>query len=446
MKRLDFLKGSFLNKRYLESDWWVRCMSNFSDPDPAQVPKQPFTLIRQPWGLGTYDQNLEIQPIEDYSGKGPLFVAKDPVHVDQTWLPNITAPMDTTFGILVSNAVLLAEVFGAKIPYINKEVKISEIEKIIMPRLESNPDNYVPGQIVVAPRSVTDPQKEKIYVYEYLNLTKGIELIATVMDLFTVGLTQKTLLPPPGIEEKKKQMLQRPGLNLNDPIQMAAFEKELLEFDYDYLKGDPSLDKFASGKILKDSRKKLFLSMGAEGGFRKDGGITGISRSLSEGLPTDPDQYVATINGSRAGSFSRGYETMQGGVAAKRMLAASNNYVIVEGNCGSTMGITRKYYPWLVNSLRGRTVINGSTQVKIGDSEDVSKYLGQVVRTRSPMYCRLPGEEICSTCAGDAMAKYKTGIALPLTEISHAILTASMKAMHTNSLTVNDFNLDDLFT
>lgn len=443
MKRLEFLKGSYLNKRYLESDWWVRCLAVFSDPDPAKVPKEPFTLIRQPWGLGAYDQNLTIQPIEDYSGKGALFKPSDPVRVDQTWLPNISQPMDTTFGILASNAVLLAEVFGAKIPYMNKEVKISAIESIIMPRLESNPENIA---LVANTPPSANPENEKIYVYEYLNMTKGIELIATVMDLFTVGLTRKTLLPPPGIEEKKKQLLQTPGLNLNDPLQMAAFEKELLAFDYEYLKGDPSLDKFASGKILKDSRKKLFLSMGAEGGFRKDGGITGISRSLSEGLPTDPEQYVATVNGSRSGSFSRGYETMQGGVAAKRMLAASNNYVIVEGDCGSKMGLSRKYYPWLVNSLKGRTIINGSTQSKVTQDEDVKKYIGQVVRTRSPMYCRLPGEEICSTCAGEAMAKYKTGIALPLTEISHAILTASMKAMHTNSLTVNDFNLDDLFT
>lgn len=437
MKKQEFLKGSYLNKRYLETDWWVRCLSNFSDPDVESVPKKPFTLVKQPWGLASYNQDLKLEPIEDYDGDGSLFKTSDQVRVDPTWLVNIEAALDTTFGILAANAVLLTEVFGKKIPFINREVTISGIESIIMPRLHSDPENM---------NDIDPNDLQKIYVFEYLKMNYGIQLIATVMDLFTVGLTKKTLLPPPGIEEKKKELLKTPGLNLNDPIQMAAFEKELLAFDREYLKDDPSLDKFASGKILKDSRKKLFLSMGAEGGFRKDGGIIGISKSLSEGLPTDPDQYVATINGARAGSFSRGYETMQGGVAAKRMLAASNNYVIVEGNCGSEMGISRKYFPWLVNSLKGRTIINGKTQYKVTQDDDVSKYLGQVVRTRSPMYCRMPGEEICSTCAGDAMAKYKTGIALPLTEVSHAILTASMKAMHTNSLTVNDFNLDELFT
>ncbi len=437
MKKQDYLKESYKHKRYLYTDWWVRCLSNFTDTAPPKDPYPPYTLVKQPWGIGTTIEDGSIVPIDDYDGKGPLFTSSTPVSVDSTWLVNITEPIETKFGILAANAVLLAEVFGKKIPYMNKQISIPDIEAVIMPRLTSDPKDM---------RTVDANDLSKIYVFEYMNLSKGIELISTVMDLFTIGLTMKTLLPPPGIEEKKKEMLARPGLNLNDPIQMAAFEKELLDFDYEYLKGDPSLDKFASGKILQDSRKKLFLSMGAEGGFSKDGSIIGISRSLSEGLPTDPDEYVATVNGSRSGSFSRGYETMQGGVAAKKMLAASNNYVIVDGDCGSTMGIIRKYQKWLLPSLKGRTIINGKSQYKVKDTDDVSKYLGESIRTRSPMYCKMKGEEICSVCAGDAMAKYKTGIALPLTEVSHAILTASMKAMHTNTLTVNNFNLDDLFT
>lgn len=437
MKKLEYLRYAYLNKKYLISQWWVRCLASFSENPNAPLPTDAYTLVKQPWGIGCVMPDGKIETISDYSGTGPLFTVKDPVSVDSTWLPNIKQPMETTFGILASNAVLLAEVFGNKIDFINGPVRISDIEDIIMPRLTSNPEDM---------RQVDLSDTSKIYVFERNNLAKGIDLISTVMDLFTIGLTKKTLLPPPGVEEKKKELLAKPGLNLNDPVQMAGFEQEMLKFDYEYLKGDPSLGKFASGKILQDSRKKLHLSMGAEGGFSKDGSIVGISRSLSEGMPTDPTQLVAVLNGARSGSYSRGYETMQGGVAAKRMLAASNNYVIVDGDCGSTLGIERTYSKWLLNSLKGRTIINGKSQYKVTDTDDTGKYLGQTIRTRSPMYCTMAGEEICSTCAGDAMAKYKAGIALPLTEISHAIITASLKAMHSNSLTVNDFNLDELFT
>lgn len=437
MKKNEFLKRSVLSGSHLYVEWWFRALSEFFDSPGQALPTKPYTLIKDQWGVSTILPDGTTEKIDDYSGKGPVFNILDKVRVDSSWAKNIQSEIDTDLGILCANLMLLSEVFGSKIPYINHEFGIGDIEKIIAPRLTANPK---PG----VPMDTEDP--EKIYVLEYNNLGKGVEFITSIMSLFTIGLTDKTLLPPPGIKEYKEKLLADPNLDLNDPIQLAGFEAKLLKFDAEYLKDDPSFGKFASGKILKDSRKKLFLSMGAEGGFRKDGGITGISQSLSEGVPTDPESYAASINGSRAGSFSRGFETMEGGVAAKKMLAASNNYVITEGDCGTKMGHKRRYTKELVNSLRGRIRIEGNTQIKIPLNEDVSKYLGKVVRTRSPMYCRRPGEEICAACAGESMARYKQGIALPLTEISHAILTARMKAMHTNSLTVNHFKLDELFT
>lgn len=437
MKRLEYLKQSFLAKEYLEVAWWIRALSEFFDPPGGPALTRPWTLVHQPWGLGVILPDGKVEKIDDYSGKGPLFSLTDKVDVDSQWLVNIKTPLTTDLGILGANALLLAEVFGAKIPFMNHEVSIPKIEAIIAPILTSNPD---PKDQV----DLSDPTK--IFVFEYLNMNKGIEFICAIMELFTVGLTQKTLLPPPGIDKYRQELLAAPGLNLDDPVQLAEFESKLLKYDAEYLKDDPSFGKFASGKILKDSRKKLHLSMGAEGGFRKDGGIIGIATPLTQGVPRDPEKAVAAINGARSGSFSRGHETMEGGVAAKKMLAASNNYVIVPTDCGSTMGIERRYTPWLLSSLRGRTVISGKTQKQIDVNADVSAYLGQVVRTRSPMYCRLPGEQICAVCAGAGMARYETGISIPLTEISAGILNARMKAMHTNSLTVNDFDLNTLFT
>lgn len=434
MKKSEYLKHSFINKRYLEVQWWTRVIAEFMETPGKLLPTEPFTLVRAPTGINVVLPDGTYEPLEGYSGTGPVFTIFDKVTIDNSWLPNVQGEIETDLGILLANAILITETFGTKIPYMNSAISISAIEKIVAPRLTSNP----------APGEPIDPTK--FYVFENNNLSKGIELIGVVMELFTIGMTKKTMLPPPGVAEYKKTLLADPNLNLNDPIQLAAFEKKLMAYDAEYLKDDPSFGKFASGKILKDSRKKLYLSMGAEGGFTKDGSITGIATSLSEGIPMTPDAFVATANGARAGSYSRGAETQEGGVAAKKMLAASNNYIISEGDCGSTLGLERRYTPWLVNSLRGRTIIEGKRQYKVPIDADVGAYLGKFIRTRSPMYCKVPGEEICSTCAGDAMARYGTGITLPLTEISHAILTARMKAMHTNALTVKEFDLKTLFS
>lgn len=441
MKKIEFLKLAFQNKRYQEKNWCVRVLSEFSEKPGAPLPKLSYFPIRDSWGLSTTLPDGKTERIEDH-GNGPLCKMSDILDIDPSWLGNVKEACTTRFGILLANAILVEHAYGDKIPYINGPVSVSGIEKIVSPRLTTNPK---PGTEAVV-SELAAKNGGPIFVHEYLKMGQGIEYFASFMELFTVALTQKSVLPPTGIKEYKAQLEKEYAGRLHDPIVMAEYENKLKAFDAEYLKDDPSFGKFTAGKVLNDSRKKLFLSMGAEGGFSKDGSITPITNSLVDGYPEDPDKYVAIINGFRAGSFSRGAETVEGGVAAKKMLAAANNYVIRAGDCGATLGLRRYYTKELVNTLQGRTVIIGKEQIKIPLGGDTAPYLGQVIAARSPMFCKLTGENICATCAGEAMARYETGIALPLTEISAAILAARMKAMHTNALKVVDFDIKSLFT
>ena len=71
--------------------------------------------------------------------------------------------------------------------------------------------------------------------------------------------------------------------------------------------------------------------MGAEGGnFTDKVTITPVINSLQEGWPTDPVEFTAMMNGLRYASFSRGSETVKGGVSAKYLLRAGNNFKIVD--------------------------------------------------------------------------------------------------------------------
>lgn len=454
MQRIEFLHLAFQQKRYRSSAWIIRILSEFHEPAGKPLPTEDFTPIRD--GRGLYFINLEGQPerIDDYvPNSGPLFGLLDEADIDRSWLPNVVGTVRTDVGRLLANALMITEPFGMKIPYINAEMSVGTIEKIVASRLEDDPREYVAAKL--ARRKFTPPTPDwtgdidtgPIYVYEMLDMGRGLEILTSVMELFSYAMTRKNILPPPGIKEFKEQLIAEYGEeNLNDPVILSDFEDRLKKFDAAYLKGDPAFGKFVTGKILNDSRKKLHLAMGAEGGFAKGGKITAITSSLYEGIPRDPAKITAVFNGARAGSFSRGAETVEGGVAAKKMLAAANNYVIVDTDCGSKLGLGRIWSKSIVNSIRGRTVIEGANQVKVPVEADVTVYTGQWAIVRSPAYCKLEGENICKVCAGEALGRYATGVALPLTEISAAILAARMKAMHTNALKVNDFDIDTVFT
>lgn len=432
MNKLEYLKLCFQHRQYIHQSWCVRALATFTDPPGKELELKPFMLVNEPWGLAFVNEQGEKVRIDDYKlGSGPLFTPTTPVTIDSDWLPNVEGVVETDFGRLLSNAILITEPFGKLIPYMHGEVTISAIEKIVAPVMQNNPPAGEAKQDGV------------IYVDHYLKLGAGIEHIETFMELFTIAMTKKSILPPTGGKAFKAKLIAEYGDRLNDPVVLSEFEERLKAFDADYLKDDPSFGRFTSGKILKDSRKKIHLSMGAEGGFGK---MAAVTNSLTEGDPEDVDQIVAIVNGQRSGSYSRGAETVEGGVAAKKMLAAANNYVIQAGDCGSKLGITRTYDKNLIKSLRGRWIISGETQKQVPMDADVGAYLGRRLMVRSPMYCKLKDENICAVCAGESLSRYTTGISLTLTEISAAILAARMKAMHTNALTVNEIDLENLFT
>lgn len=454
MQRIDFLHLAFQQKKYRSSAWIVRILSEFHEPAGKPLPTEDLTPIRDARGLYFIDLEGKQERIDDYApNSGPLFGLLDEAQIDRSWLPNVVGTMTSDVGRLLANALMITEPFGMKIPYINAELSVGTIEKIVASRLEDDPRDIL--QAKLANRKPIYPEPDwtgeidngPIYVYEMLNMGRGIEILTSVMELYSYAMTRKNILPPTGIKEFKEALIAEYGEErLNDPVVLSEFEDRLKKFDAEYLKDDPAYKKFVTGKILNDSRKKLFLSMGAEGGFAKGGKITAITSSLYEGIPRDKKKITAVFNGARAGSFSRGAETVEGGVAAKKMLAAANNYVIVDTDCGAMFGLIRTWSKEIVGSLRGRTIMEGTNVFKVGPDDDVSIYIGKNIRVRSPAYCRLDGENICKVCAGEALGRYATGVALPLTEISAAILVARLKAMHTNALKVNDFEIDTVFT
>lgn len=435
MKRLDYLKLALKEKKYASQDWVIRCFA-IMRPETEPLAKDPYYLkpVCQPFGFGFINDKAEFEQFEDSPKPNePLFKFSERVQADNTWAPNIVQPLETSIGNLFVNAVTVLEAFGSKFPYQAGTVSVNTFENLIVEKLKDTPK---PGE---------ERSNAYYYVDEYLKFTDAMLFVRDLSHLVSVTATKKNIRKPDGIDAFKKQLLIKYEGKLTDPIELAKFEGELKAFDEAYMSDDPTNGKFVKGKIKNIARKKLFLTLGQGLSFDEGGVKKPIIQSLNEGWSTDPDDLTAMVNDTRMASFYRGSETVKGGVSAKTLLRAANNFVIKEGDCGSKLGIKRIYDTKNIHQIVGKTVlIPGAKLIKT--KEEAGAYLGKVLAVRSPMYCKLKGDAICTTCAGEKLSTLPTGLSIPLTEISAIIMSSSMKRMHGVILSTAKISLDNHFS
>lgn len=432
MKRLDYLKLVLNNDIVTNKSWIVNAFAMTKDSKDLNT--QYLSLTRQSWGLSFYNGKGELERIEDSKPNEPLFIFKEKIEVDNSWAPNIKEPIITSVGNLIFNRLCILPCFGSKMEFFTNRVTVERIENLIAVKLKDTP------------KEGEERSTEYYYVDEYIKLRDSLDTINTFSQLCTWAATPKNITPPTGIEAFKTQLDIKYEGQLANPIKIAEYEGELKKFDDDYLADDPSNDTFITKKMRENSRKQLFLTIGSETGFEEGTNHTFIRNSLNEGWPTDPKEFTAMMNSLRSGSFSRGAETVNGGVAAKTLLRAANSYKIIDNDCGTTLGIKRKYSDNNINYLVGRKIFSGNNTVNIDNIDEAKRYIGKDLIARSPMYCMSEGETICANCASTALSQYSTGLTIPLTEISAIILATSMAKMHSNVLSVTKLNIDEAFS
>lgn len=428
MKRLEFLKQILVWKSYKKAAWMISAFSIIRESEEAWK-TDPYLgrIVSHPWGYSFVNENAELVKIDDAKVGNPIFAMLEEISIDPTWIINLDKPLVTLIGSLFVNQILLVENFGNKIPYVAEDVDIKKIENIVIAK-----------RAEIKPGEAKSP--DKIYLDEYLGMGASIEYLKTISNLSVYSLTERNILPPTGIEKFKADLIKEYEGRLDDPVNLAEFEKRLIAFDTEYLKGDPSDGKLISGKIRINGRRKLFLSSGAEGGLQ--GAMVPITESLIEGVPLNPKNFTALVNGARAGSYFRGVDTVKGGVSAKILIRVMASFEVKEGDCGSTKGITRIYTKFNIGNLVTRRFVGVQNAKPIENLNEANNYLGKVVKLRSPMYCKYPGQTFCEVCAGERLSRFKKGLSIPATDMSAAILAASMAAMHKNTLTVTTLDLD----
>ena len=423
----EYLKYSIDNKLVLKLNWVIAMFSiGLEDNDFIKFDKNSILVI-----IDGKDVVLDGA----IKGKAVLNPT-DTIKIEKGFLENVEKDEDTTVGRVLLNYVLLSSNFGSKVPYQNKRFEVSDIEnEYITILLKDN-----------------DDKKEGISIDEYVNFVDASTYLQNWAEVISVSATEKSMIAPDGIKQYRKKIIDEVVKEhgpdaLKDYTVIAEIENKLKAYDKEFLKDDPSLGKLMGGKILNNSRKKLFLMTGAEVNFSNpEDDAQLVEHALEDGYSNDPKELASNFNSVRFASYSRGNETYKGGLTAKILLRATSAITISKGDCK-----TNGYKMWNVTkdnykSLIGRYLVSGSTTVYVEDINVAKSYIGKDVKMRSPMYCLSKGESICSICAGTGLSINKNSVPLIVTNIGGTILNLSMKAMHDTTIKTVKMDLGDMLS
>lgn len=439
MQRSEYLLYAIQKKAYLNLDWIISAFT-FTQPNsnPVQNP-YPGQLVREPFGVFFYDDNQERQPIEikDQKPNQPLFNKQETITITKASLPIIEEDqIETKVGRLLLNLLVVYEAFHGRLAYINKPFIPSDIEEIIAPKLK---DKLKEGE---------KKQEGLFYTDEYIRFSQAVTFVEQLSKLFTQSVTKAGLLPPPGREAFRKELLKKYDGKLTDPTVMVQFQTELNNFDKEYLKqNDTSYGKFMSGQKILGARSKSWLTQGGESNsFIDQLDVTPITQPLTDGIDLSPEKFTAVCNTIRYGSFARGAETVNGGVVAKALMTALDTWRVIPGDCGTKFSAKRYYTEKEADLLIGTYVIANEKPLLIENIDQAKQYTNREIKVRSPQYCRRPGTETCSVCAGTDLARFPNGLVIPAMEVSSGIMSDSLKKMHQTNAQARTMDLTLVIT
>jgi hypothetical protein len=413
MKTLQYLLDALNNRKELDYGWLISLLTVFKPLEPTHN----YDIVHVGTGYGYYFKNAIIT-LDGTDNTKPLLDPTVKAELVMGALPNVTAPVSTCLGNVLTNGFLLCRCFGDTIPFITGRHTTSTIRKIIAPLLVDTPKR---GETL---------QQGKISVKQYRLFISSIDILGNLAKIIAYTATPKNIVPPDGIEAYKKSLLdkiKKDGKDINDPLVLVKFENDLRDFDTEFLKDDPSMGIMMSGPMKNKARLKLHMSYGSEADFEDGKTTKTVTRSLSEGIIRDTEEYADTVNSIRSGSYSRGVSTVLGGVSGKVLVRALSGYRITDKDCKSKLTYDIVVGDNDIARLDGRNIVVDGKIVPL-DHDKIKGLIGKTVHLRSPMYCKSEG--YCEVCSGARLAESPAEVTAYGTAISGKIMGAFFKKMH----------------
>lgn len=356
------------------------------------------------------------------SSKTPLFKFTDKLRVHPADAVNVPSTVETRYGVLLANYMLLIYPFHNKITYINGEMDIGKIEKEISEKMLDD------GEI----------NPSKISIDEYKTFAQATIQLEGYAQLCVPAATEKSITADPNTKQLIRELVERYKDTINEPTTIAKIDSEVGKLDRAWIKGDPSERFYTKDKAYDITRKKMYGVYGGEAGLGDGATMAFIDKPLSEGL--DIEKLPDMINSIRSGSYDRGTQTALGGVAVKEFFRVFQNSNISIKDCASEIGIKRKVFKWNFKDFIGFYYFKNKTVELI--NEDIAKSLiGQIIEMRSPATCKTPLTDYCEVCMGENNSRSKTGLGASASEIGSKFMILFLKSMHGKSLKTEKFDI-----
>lgn len=435
MNKREYFLLCLQAENFLWKRWVLEAFSIFR---PGKTHPYPYGLFKDAenrWAFYKPDGTSEL--IDDANPEQPVFKALGKVELPAGSLKNQPEAVVTSYGTALVNQLLLVWPFGAKIGYMNGEISIGAIEKII----EKRWDDQAPQR-----RDHLEPETQPIRTSEFLRYQMAAGQLPGFSQLCVPSATAKTMTCDPNMITRRDELLALHKDELHDPVVVAGIMKELIGMDRAWMKDDPGSRFYIKGKAYDVVRAKLYIMQGFSTGFGLEPEL--ITTSLAEGW--DIKKLPAMINQLRDGSYGRGAQTALGGVEVKNNNRMYQNSVVYKEDCGSQRGLRMRIdkinQPYLV----GHYELIGGQSVLI-DEQTVQKKFGEMITVRSPAYC-LTGagtsgtNNYCRCCMGEGIASTPQALGTYAAAIGSLLMDVFMKLMHGKSLTTAEMELDEVFS
>lgn len=434
MKTADYFLMALNGGAYKKKRWVLSIFSVLIDSKPQGWPYEIVRTEKNVFFRDPTDLNVLIT-LDDAKVGEPVLSLKDRIAVTADQVLNLDHDITTTAGNLLFNYYVLIYSLGRKLPYMEGRVNAKQVEKLIEPRLSSNPENngadYDPNDL------------HPIYVSEYKKFNRAMFGLMGFTQLCVPSATPRTMSTDPRIPAIREKLLEQYAGRLHDPAIISLIDQELIKVDKEWMANDP--DGGAGFYVNENKsydvvRKKVFLMHGAESGFMEGTDVDFIKNSLNEGW--DIEKLPSMVNSLREGSYNRGRDTALGGEAVKFLGRVFQNTVIAEKDCGTKLGWSKTIESGNYQHFVGfyRVTPNGPVLM---DEAYAKSQIGKQVIVRSPMLCLTAKTAYCECCMGARNAVNPTSLGLMAADVGSQMMSISMGAMHGKSLKTAPYNFKE---
>lgn len=388
-----------------------------------------FSLLVDWFGnLVNMDDN-KTKPTESNKSR---FSPTDVFTLSHNEYPLVSGTIKTTLGRFIYNKLMVEEIglqdILGYVNFILDDSGFGKVEKTITTALK-------------------DDKMTVDQMYKYVDMRDwlGLQLHAVI----TTSFTPSILKVPPEVKKLKKELLNnyKDELANNDEKVAEIIEKELIAKTKEVLKDDIGMDLYVSGArgSIGNNYKNMYLMRGAIKN-NMTGEFDVLTSSLLDGL--EKKDIAPHSNSILAGAYPKAKGTAVSGYLSKELISAMQSETLADegSDCGTNGYLTIKIPEKGYDDFTYRYIKEGEDLICL-TPDIIQRYVGKIVKLRSPMYCIGVGKEkhLCNKCAGDFYYKLgKKNIGLLCSRPAETTKRLGMKKFHDNVVHTKQIDVNDM--